>query len=639
MFRSLAIALLVALPAPASAKIRAVFVGVDDYLYSAPTVPGAGFSDLHGTVADVDHIKAALQSSYGLALDQPSARQCRSANKVSITLTDQCATREAMLAALDDRIEASRRGDTLIFYFAGHGGQYIDDQAFDQASGNNVTLLPADARQPGASVSADILDRELRAIVDRATAKGINFVTIIDSCHSGTIARMDVVSIEGIVRSVGPIIKARPRPVTAPPAVRAGRRAGYRVHLAASSDWEEAREIIREDFRGGVFTTALAETLTALPNASFRDIAEEVRLKVLERGHGQQTPQAEGALNASLGGTHRRATLLSATPEGGGVSIAAGRLSGVTKGSAFALFASTTDALAAKGEPLATGRIAGVDLSTATLTLDAPPPAPLPARLVARQTAHGSGDQLLLVRMNGFSDDTHRRVAEAIESLPFVRIGEPAQLLVTAFGPAAYLHTVGGVFVAEFGDPELPAFRETIREALDKVARVQALLALRTDPGTADAKFCLARGSYDVFACAAPEPLGAPPPAAGKPAQLTVVNRSDEPRYIYVLGVDSRYGITLVVPPHGGRDPAVAPRQPLQRQIVPPYGQFRFVTIATDAPIDAAAFEQEGIGDKRQSGCSASIEPARCAAASGLGDASLPKVAKWSVTANPVSVE
>ena len=80
-------------------------------------------------------IKAALRSGYGLDLDEGKAGECSSANAISITLTDGCATRRAILDALDDRIAASSAGDTLLFYFAGHGGQYVDDQVFDRRPG------------------------------------------------------------------------------------------------------------------------------------------------------------------------------------------------------------------------------------------------------------------------------------------------------------------------------------------------------------------------------------------------------------------------------------------------------------------------------------------------------------------------
>ena len=138
-----------------------------------------------------------------------------------------------------------------------------------------------------------------------------------------------------------------------------------------------------------------------------------------------------------------------------------------------------------------------------------------------------------------------------------------------------------------------------------------------------------------------PEPLAAPRPKQGQPARLTLVNRSDEPRYLYVLAIDPRYAITRIVPPFGGRDPAVAPHQPLQRPITPPdFGAYRFVTIASDAPIDLAPFEQEGIAFGEAGPCSASLQAGALRRDQRRrADRSIPRVAKWSVTASAVFVE
>ena len=205
----------------------------------------------------------------------------------------------------------------------------------------------------------------------------------------------------------------------------------------------------------------------------------------------------------------------------------------------------------------------------------------------------------------------------------------------------ASLSTVGGSGVASLGDPRDRAFARRLREALHKVDRVNALLALRTDPRTAEARFCFAGGDYDVFDCAAPEPLAARPVMEREVARMTVVNMSDEPRYLYVFGIDQSYGISLVMPPNGGRDPAVAPRQPVQRTIVPIWsGLFRFVAVATDAPIDAAAFEQPGIGDAEgPARCFAPLVSGQCAAAGSGRDPSLPRVVKWSAVATSAAVE
>jgi hypothetical protein len=628
----LAGALLAASPGAASAEVRALFVGVDTYLYSRTKVPDAGFSDLRGAVGDVGRIKAAFRTAYGLDLDASAAGQCRSANRVSVTLTDKCATRRAVLEALDERIAASARGDTLLFYFAGHGSRFADDQVFDQASGYNDTIMPTDAREPGAAAPADILDREIGAILDRAAAKGVNIVSIFDSCNSGTGARAGA---EGVPRSAPPLVAHAPA-IASVPAARGG-ASGYRVHLAAAADDEEAREIGEVGGRAGVFTSALVATLAAMPNATFRDIAAEVRLKVAEGGHTTQTPQAEGALDARFGGGTARIALLSASPKDDGVALAAGRLSGVTVGSTYALFGSGTEAVRTGGAPLATGKIAGVSDFDSRLVLDRAPAAPLPDTLFARETAHAFGADQLRVRIMATAS---RALAErAMAGLAFAKIGEPAQLEIVLDQGDALLRNVAGERIAGLGNPSNPDFAARLRDSLQKVARVHALLALRTDPAKAESSFCIAPGDYDVYAC--PPPAG---PAGrvlkvGEPAKVAVLNATDEPRFVYVFGIDGSYAVTLLLPPSGTRDPAVGPRQPLQRRIaMDSPGRYRFVTIATDTPIDAAALEQDGAGARDPAACRSALERLLCDAATGTRDPSAPRVGRWTATVSSADV-
>ena len=52
------------------------------------------------------------------------------------------------------------------------------------------------------SAAGDILDNELRILIDSARARGINVVTIFDSCNSGTATR-DPTFDSGMIRNRG----------------------------------------------------------------------------------------------------------------------------------------------------------------------------------------------------------------------------------------------------------------------------------------------------------------------------------------------------------------------------------------------------------------------------------------------------
>lgn len=645
MIRWLLLLLALATPATASAKpvIRGLFVGIDQYLYSRATTQGADFGDLKGAVGDVGRIKAALRMAYRLDLDQPKAGTCTSQNAVSITLTDTCATRAAILGNLQKLIDASAAGDTLIFYYAGHGSQIADDQVFDQASGMNDTILPTDARQPGAETDGDILDREFRGYIDEATAKGVNVVTIFDSCDSGTGTRAGPVDDDpGEDRAAPPILALKKIVRPAPPLMR-GPGGGYRVHLAASADGSVAREVALGDgARGGVFTTALAQTLVAMPNATFGDIIAEVTLRVAEGGRPGQVPQVEGALTATLGGKERSVPLFDATPRDSGVLLAAGQLSGMTPGSTFAFFASAGDALADGGKPLATGTVAAVGATTATVMLD-PSATALPTRLIARETNHAFGSATLLIRNDGDRPADKAAIAKALAAIPFVRVAEPATFVVSLFTPrdTIMLSSIDGGIVTPIGPRSAGGLGDKLRDALAKILRVQSMLALRTVGGSDAPSLCIDNNlDYDRRQC--------PQSGAGKPfvlksgaeAKLTVTNTGSTPRYLYVYAIDTDYEINLLIPGGGGRDPQLQPGMSVDVRVQPDRpGRYRFVTIATDAPIGSArALEQTATGARDPGACRSALERLVCEAASGTRDPSVPRVGAWIATVTDVVV-
>jgi hypothetical protein len=62
------------------------------------------------------------------------------------------------------------------------------------------------------------------------------------------------------------------------------------------------------------------------------------------------------------------------------------------------------------------------------------------------------------------------------------------------------------------------------------------------------------------------------------------------------------------------------------------------VTIATDAPINAAALQQDGTGVRDPAACTSPLERLLCAASAGTRDPSVPRVGAWTATVTEVNV-
>lgn len=161
------------LSAAAQPAKRALLIGIDDYTASTipivKTIEHRGWPDLQGAVNDVRVMSELLVLRYGFD------------RKNIVTLTNQQATRAAILHAVDEHLAApARNGDIVFFYFAGHGAQ-VPNAASDEPDGLDESIVPADSRRG----AADIRDKELRPFFNRILDRGARLTLLLDHCHSG----------------------------------------------------------------------------------------------------------------------------------------------------------------------------------------------------------------------------------------------------------------------------------------------------------------------------------------------------------------------------------------------------------------------------------------------------------------------
>jgi hypothetical protein len=159
---------------------RALLVGINDYTAStlaahpqtAPA-PGRDWPNLGGAVNDVNTMRNMLIALYGFDRND------------IVTLTDQAATRDAILSTIEQRlVNPAAKDDVILFYFAGHGSQ-VRNSLSEERDKLDESLVPADSRA-GAS---DIRDKELRGLFNRILDRGARLTVILDNCHSSSGAR------------------------------------------------------------------------------------------------------------------------------------------------------------------------------------------------------------------------------------------------------------------------------------------------------------------------------------------------------------------------------------------------------------------------------------------------------------------
>jgi hypothetical protein len=99
--------------------------------------------------------------------------------KANLTLLlDSEATRASILKAVGESVEGVRKGDTLIFYYAGHGSKDGEGKPY---------LIPWDA-QPRDPAGSAVGIAEIAGLLGKA--RGINLLLLADCCYSGALQQV-----------------------------------------------------------------------------------------------------------------------------------------------------------------------------------------------------------------------------------------------------------------------------------------------------------------------------------------------------------------------------------------------------------------------------------------------------------------
>lgn len=106
-------------------------------------------------------------------------------------------TKRNIEEALRWLVKDNQHGDSLVFYFSGHG-LWKPDFFDDELDGFNELICPVDFRTAGM-----ILDNDINETIVRPLKKGVKLHAIIDACHSGTILDLsDVYNLKEYVSTV-----------------------------------------------------------------------------------------------------------------------------------------------------------------------------------------------------------------------------------------------------------------------------------------------------------------------------------------------------------------------------------------------------------------------------------------------------
>jgi hypothetical protein len=273
-------------PADASGGKHALLIGIDTYPHAR---------QLKGAVNDVEAMRRILTGDLGV----PAAN-------VQV-LTNEQATRQAMLDALAGLQRRTRPGDAVLIYYSGHGW-LVKDENGDESTFNtdeqfDEALVPYDAvpwpreraYEPNPTLLIDDdISRALGPLPGRRVA------VIMDSCHSGNALRS--LPGEDVGRSLydnAPLPTSRFKSLDPR---KPSLDMGGQVVFIAAAQWRQTASDLGE-FQGrrhGALTASLLRTMEkAGPGwanvLSWQALFRQAREDLLAQGIAAQTPSITGS--------------------------------------------------------------------------------------------------------------------------------------------------------------------------------------------------------------------------------------------------------------------------------------------------------------------------------------------------------
>ena len=289
-----------AMPAQTRPTSHALLIGIDHYAPppgSTPVVaasghaldsrfgPGASWQSLLGPLTDVVAMHLLLADTYGFT----DIRE----------LTDQQATRQGILDAINQLIADTEKGDRVVIYYSGHGSQRLDTTSSKEQ--RDQTIVPVDAWKG----VKDIRDKELAVLFDKIVFdKQTRLTAIYDSCNSGTMARGMTESVQrtlpydddDVAKESGAVLEKDLKRIP---------QQGDAIILAAAGPTQSAVEArYPEDGQvHGAFTRALVRVLRQnTQTLSAEDVVSAVASMLHADPLDFQQPSVEGRVHESLFG-------------------------------------------------------------------------------------------------------------------------------------------------------------------------------------------------------------------------------------------------------------------------------------------------------------------------------------------------
>lgn len=540
-------------------------------------------------------------------------------------------TLAAIRQAMADLTARLRPDDFVYLHFSGHGSQAPARDENTELDGLDELFLPVDIGPWDDSIGVvenALVDDEIGQMIASLRATGATVWAVFDSCHSGTVTRaaptgdddVRLRKLDGAALGIPaelletPVSRAapgaRPRPESP---VDTGEdtgedTGGFVAFYAAQTNETTPEKRLPRGMPGrrsqGVFTFTLFETLAERPGITYRQLGQEILRRYAVGNLARSTPMFEGDLDARVFGAGDPGDTTRQWPvktDDGIVSIAAGRLHGLSEGEELLLLASPADPDAAA---LSVWTVDFADTFSAELTAEAAQDIPKGAYFRKTSQAVDFG---LTVALPETGTQAATLLAAALligaqEDLfgPRIQFADPGSdadlrlaVLPDSNRPDAIWVLPSTGVLAETGFTLTPSIgttdksdlelAEVLADTLHRIAKVQNLLKLGGAFGgeDIDVEIDLQTRSPDAPRLRALETLPVPQLIPDDEVHVLARNREDVPVDLNVLYVGSDYSITHMFA--GRLQPGDRLKQGLLRITDEAFGRDRVILILSPA--------------------------------------------------------
>ncbi|KAK4846719.1 hypothetical protein QYF36_021234 [Acer negundo] len=216
--------------------------------------------ELKGTINDVNNMKDLFINYFGFSEDN------------LLILTEEkddskvIPTKKNIEKGLQWLVEGCRDGDSLVFYFAGHGSSVDETITGDEKDGRDESICPLDFVTEG-----KILDNYINSTIVGPLKKGVTLHAIVDACHSGTI--LDLSHVYNLTTKEWEDNKP-------PSGARKGTDGGLAISISACEDHQEATDTFEKKNTNGSMTYLLTDLVKARQGLSYGDLFESMHVAI-----------------------------------------------------------------------------------------------------------------------------------------------------------------------------------------------------------------------------------------------------------------------------------------------------------------------------------------------------------------------